>query len=415
MSVESRGNMTRRQFAQTSAAAGFAILASRAAVAQNNGETLTFGVIGTGGRGFGAGLNMMQGNDNVKLVGLADVFEHRVSSARERYEAIDDPNIASKVDIDPEKCFVGLDAYQQLIDTDVDIIVHATPPYCRPQHIEAAVDAGKHIFTEKPAAVDPVGIRRFIAAAEKAEEMGLSFVSGFQRRYQTSYRDTIARLQDGEIGEILAARAYWNGSLPFSHERQDDENDLEYRLRNWYNYCWVCGDNIVEQHIHNVDVVNWVLGEHPVAVIASGGRAWKPREERYGDTWDNFTCDFEYASGVHMLSMSRHWNNSHSAVFEEVTGVDGKSNCRNLAEDDGDPYIQEQTYLVQSIRGEGPYLNDGVAMANSTMTAIMGRMAAYTGQRLTWDDAINADLSLVPDDLSFDNEYPVGPIPIPGS
>lgn len=415
MSQESRGSMTRRQFAQTTAAAGFAILASRSGVAQSNGDTLTFGIIGTGGRGYGAGMNMLQGADNVKLVGLADVFDDKVNSARERYEAIEDPNMAGKVDIDPDKCFTGLDAYKQLIDTDVDIIVHATPPYIRSVHIEAAVDAGKHIFTEKPAAVDPVGIRRFIRAAEKAEEKGLSMVCGFQRRYQTAYVDTISQIKDGAVGDILAARAYWNGSLPFSHEREDDMSDLEYRLRNWYNYCWVCGDNIVEQHIHNLDVINWIMGEPPVAVVASGGRAWKPKEERYGDIWDNFSCDFEYANGVHMLSMARHWNNSHSAVFEEVTGTEGVSTCRDMAEDKGDPYVHEHTHLVNSIRGDEPYLNNGVAMAHSTMTAIMGRMAAYTGQRMTWDEAINSDLSLVPEELDFDNEYPVGPIPVPGS
>lgn len=415
MSEKSRGSMTRRQFAQTTAAAGFAILASRSGIAQDNVDTLKFGVIGTGGRGFGAGLNMLQGNDNVKLIALADVMEDKLRGSRERYEAIDDPNIRPKIDITDDKCFVGLDAYKKLLDTDVDIIVHATPPYCRPEHIEAAVDAGKHIFTEKPAAVDPVGIRQFIRAANKAEEKGLSFVSGFQRRYQTSYRDTIAKIKDGEIGEIMAARAYWNGTLPFSREREAGMNDLEYRLNNWYNYCWLCGDNIVEQHIHNLDVINWIIGAPPVAVVASGGRAWKPVEERYGDTWDSFSCDFEYANGVHMISMSRHWNNSHNAVFEEVTGVNGKSSCRDMAEDDVDPYVQEHVHLVRSIRGEEPYLNDGVAMAESTMTSIMGRMAAYTGQRVTWDQALNSDLSLVPADLSFDKDYPVGPIPVPGT
>ncbi len=415
MNKEQRGGMTRREFAKASAVTGFAILTAKSGLAEDNSDTLKIGLIGCGGRGGGAVLNCLQGNDNVKIVALADVFEDRIKSKRSEMENHKSPRIKPKVDIKDDMCFTGLDAYKKLLETDVDVVIHATPPYARPMHITAAVAAGKHIFVEKPIAVDPAGVRIFIDAVNKAKEKGLSFVTGTQRRHQRAYIETIQRIHDGEIGEVLSARAYWNGTLPFCHERDPKWGDLEYRLRNWYNYIWTCGDNIVEQHIHNLDIINWVMNAHPVKVTASGGRAWKPREEKYGDLWDNFSCDFEYPNGAHMYSFSRHWNDSANAVFEEVTGTKGKSNCRDMGKDSGDPMIQEHVDLVNSIRGTGPYLNTGIATAESTMTAIMGRMAAYTGKELTWDEAINADLSLVPDDLDWDKPYPVGPIPVPGT
>ena len=415
MNKKSESGISRRDFAKASAAAaaGFAILSSKSGVAQDNTDTLKIGLIGCGGRGTGAAVNCLTGNDNIKLVAMADVFEDKLKNSRKGLEAND--RINAKVDVKDDMCFVGLDSYKRLLETDVDVVIHATPPYARPMHIEAVIAAGKHLFSEKPFGVDAPGIRRCIAAANAAKEKNLVFVTGLQRRHQTSYMETIKKLQDGEIGEIVAARAYWNGGLPFCHERKEGWSDLEYRLRNWYNTIWTCGDNIVEQHVHNLDVINWVLDAHPVKVVASGGRAWKPAEERYGDLWDNFTCDYEYANGVHMLSMSRHWNNSANGVFEEVTGTKGKSDCRSLGRDRSDPYVNEHVALFQSIRGEIPYINEGVRTSESTLTAIMGRMAAYTGKELTWDEALNSEETLVPAVLDFDSAYPVGPIPVPGA
>ncbi|HOC68639.1 MAG: Inositol 2-dehydrogenase [Candidatus Hydrogenedentes bacterium ADurb.Bin101] len=416
MNKKSSDGMSRRDFAKaTAAAAGFAILAAKSGIAQDTADTLKIGLIGCGGRGGGAVINCLTGNDNVKFVAMADVFEDRMVARRNDLRNNTHPKVQPKIDIQDDLCFTGLDAYKQLLATDVDIVLHATPPYARPMHFEAIVEAGKHAFIEKPLAVDPVGIRRCMAAAKVAEEKKLVIVTGPQRRYQTSYMETVKQLQDGAVGEILTARAYWNGSLPFCNEREPQHSDLEYRFRNWYNYIWTCGDNIVEQHVHNIDVINWVLGAHPVKVVASGGRAWKPVEEKYGDIWDNFTCDFEYANGLHLLSMSRHWNNSHNAVFEEVTGTQGKSNCHDKGRDTSDPYVNEHIALLQSIRGEREYINQGVQTAESTLTAIMGRMAAYTGKELTWDEALNSDLSLVPAVLDFEQAYPVGPIPVPGA
>ena len=410
-----QSSLSRRDFAKTSAAAGFAILASRSGRAQESAETLKIGLIGAGGRGCGAAVNCLTGNENVKLVALADVFEESVIKAKVNLERNNDPRVKDKLAIEDELCFSGLDAYQKLLETDVDIVIHATPPYCRPMHLEAIVEAGKHLFSEKPFAVDSPGIRRCLAAAKVADEKGLTFVTGLQRRYQDKYIGTVKKLQDGAIGKILYGRAYWNGSLPFSHDREAGESDLAYRLRNWYNQIWTCGDSIVEQHVHNIDVINWVLDEYPTKVVANGGRAWKPAEEKYGDIWDNFACDYEYASGARMLSMSRHWNNSKSDVWERVVGTEKESTCGEMGRDRSDPYVNEHIAMLESIRGDRERINDGERTAYATLTAIMGREAAYTGQEVTWEQALNCEKSLVPADLDFEKEYPVGSIPVPGS
>ena len=416
MSEKPASGMSRRNFAMTSAAAGFAILTAKSGIAADNGETIKIGLIGCGGRGTGAAVDNLTGNKNMKLVAMADLFQDRLDSSRKTLSGHANPQISSQVDITDEMCFVGPDAYLELLKTDVDMIIHATTPYCRPQHIEAAVNAGKHIFTEKPIAVDPTGVRRFIAAAKMAEEKKLCLVTGLQRRHQKSYVDTMKQVQDGAIGEILTGRAYWNGTLPFAHTRKPEWSDLETRIRNWYAHCWVCGDNIVEQHIHNLDVINWGLGT-PVRVVASGGRAWKHLEdpETYGDLWVNFSCDYEYANGVHVLSMARHWAGECTQdVSEHLVGTKGVTTCHNLGKDDENPYVQEHIDLVKAIRGEDPYINEGVRTAESTLTAVMGRMSAYTGMAITWEEAMNSDLNIVPDVLDFSKPYPVGPVPVPG-
>ncbi|MBX7258318.1 MAG: Gfo/Idh/MocA family oxidoreductase [Candidatus Hydrogenedentes bacterium] len=411
--------MTRRDFTKMSAAAGVAALAlSRFEIAEAaKKKPLKVGLLGCGGRGTGAATQMLIGNENVKLVAMADLFEDRLTASLNKIKSSGD-EIAKKVDVNKKNIFIGLDAYKGILETDIDILMEGTLPYSRPKHVEAAVEAGKHIFTEKPAAVDPAGIRRFIAAAKKAEEKKLCLVAGTQRRHQKAYVDTIKKIHDGAIGDIVALRAYWCGSLPFTHERKPEWSDLEYCVRNWYAFCWICGDNIVEQHVHNLDIMNWVMKGHPVKVFASGGRAWKTNDPKYGDLWDQFSCDYEYANGVRMTSMSRHWDGADGGVFEDAVGSKGRSNCCDMMDTGGekpiDPYVQEHIDLVNSIRGVTPYINEGVQVAESTMTAIMGRMSAYTGKELKWDDAINSDLSLVPEDLSFDKPYPLGPIPVPG-
>lgn len=415
---DNSNGMTRRDFAKLSAAAGFAIIGGKAFAADINSETLKVGLIGCGGRGTGAAINMLEGNDNVVITALADVFEDKVQNTRKALMNHENPKVKGKFAVDDEHCFVGLDAYKDFLKTDIDIVIEGTLPYSRPKHIEAAVEAKKHVFTEKPVAVDPEGIRQVMAAAEKAKELKLSLVAGTQRRHQKEYVETIDKIRNGEIGDVLALRAYWCGGLPFARDRQPGQNDLEYCIRNWYGFCWVAGDSIVEQHVHNLDVCNWVMGGPPVRVFASGGRTWKTPEEKYGDIYDHFCCDYEYENGVHMTSFCRHWHHAAEGVFEDVVGTKGRSNCTSIGSwkpDGGEnPYVQEHIDLVNSIRGTGPYLNEGVQVAESTMTAIIGRMAAYTGQVVKYDRALKEDLNLVPQDLSFDKPYPVGPVPAPG-
>lgn len=409
--------LTRRDFTKVAAgaAASFAILSGRPGKADANVDTLKVGLLGCGGRGTSAAINILEGDNNVQLVAMADVFADRLNSSRERIKNSEKELVAKGYAVEDDHCFTGLDAYEKILQTDIDILLEATLPYSRSIHLLAAAKAGKHIFTEKPVAVDPTGIRRVLEAAKICEEKKKCVVAGTQRRHHRPYMETIKKLHDGAIGEIVALRAYWCGTLPFCHDRKPGWTDLEYRLRNWINYCWTSGDNIVEQHIHNLDVCNWVMNGHPVSVLASGGRVWKPREEKYGDLWDNFSCDYEYPNGVHMASFSRHWDGCAENVSEAAVGTKGKSTCRDLAPgvDETSGYIWEHRDLVAAIRGNAPYLNELQRVAESTMTAIMGRMAAYSGKLVTWDDALNSDLSIVPDVVAWDRPYPVGPIPIP--
>lgn len=407
--------ITRRQFAKATAAASFAILSAKAGAAQKNGDTLKVGLLGCGSRGTGAAINMLEGENNVQLIAMADLFQDRLDSSRESIKTHKNPVVAGKYAVNDDMCFTGFDAYKKILATDIDIIIEGSLPYSRPTHIEAAVEAKKHIFTEKPVASDVFGIKKVMEAAKKHKEMGLSFVAGTQRRHQAEYIEEIKKIQDGQYGEILAMRAYWCGGLPFAHERKPEWSDLETRIRNWYAFCWVAGDNIVEQHVHNLDVCNWVMGGPPKRVFASGGRAWKPATELYGDIYDNFSCDYEYANGVRMFSFSRHWNNVYGSVCEEVIGTKGKSNCRAKGVDGRDPYVQEHMDLVRSITGEGPYVHEGQQVADSTLTAIMGRTAAYTGNIQTYERILETNEKLTPDVYDFSLPYPVGPIPHPGA
>ncbi len=409
----SDNNVTRRDFAKVGAASTFAILSSQGASAQKNTDTLTVGLLGCGGRGHGALMQMLEGNKNVKLIAMADIFQDRVDDRLKTFQG--NGKISAQVDVKPDHMFVGIDSYKEILKTDIDILIQGTTPYIRPLHIMAAVEAGKHIFTEKPAAVDPPGIRLFLKAAQLAKKKGLSFVTGLQRRHQQPYIDTMQKIHDGAIGDIVAMRAYWCDSLPFAHARKPEwKTDLEYCLRNWYAHCWVMGDSIVEQHVHNLDIINWAKGAYPTSVFASGGRTWKTTDERFGNLYDHFSADYEYADGSHLQSMCRHWQGA-SGVFEEVTGTKGKSTCRDMGADEKiSPYVQEHIDLVDSITGKGPYRNEGERTAYSTLTAIMGRMSAYTGKKVTWDEALNSNLNIVPP-LDWKRAYPAGPVPAPGA
>jgi len=425
MNSKNNVKMARREFLKTAAAATAAVATvgvPRPGYVAEAGP-LRIGLIGCGGRGTGAAGQALRAAEVLgvpaQLVALADAFKDKVDGAKTRF--LQGGKAAQNVKLTDATCFSGLDGYQKLLETDVNYVILATPPGFRPMHFEAAVNAKKNIFTEKPVGTDSVGIRKFMAAAKKSEEMKLSVGAGTQRRHDPSYIDTMKKIHNGEIGEILTARAYWCGGPVFKATKRDPQwGDLEWQMRAWYSFCWICGDNIVEQHVHNLDVINWALRAHPIGAFASGGRAWKTNEDYMGNIWDNFSVDYEYPGGVHMLSMSRHWRNCDGANGEAVVGTKGKSNCRDNLGQKGEgggenSMVQEHMDLINSITEKGPHLNEAMQVAESSFTAILGREAAYTGRKFTWDGLLNSDLDLFPKELSFEAKLPPPVIPVPGT
>jgi predicted dehydrogenase len=381
-------------------------------------DTITAGVIGCGGRGTGAMDNFLDSSPNVRITTMGDMFPDRIKNSFNQLKKSGKEGFK----VTEDALFTGMDAYKKVLDSGVNMVILATPPGFRPYHFKAAIEAGKHVFMEKPVAVDPVGVRIVIEAGKMAKQKKLAVVAGTQRRHQKEYIETIGKIHDGAIGDVVAARAYWNGNKPWAKKREAGQDDLTYQLRNWYNFPWLCGDHIVEQHIHNLDVIQWVMKANPVNCVAVGGRQTYIEEE-YGVIYDHFGVDYEYPNGVHVMSMCRHWPNSKDNVSEAVVGTKGKSNCSNLIELYGgdkwkaagggkNAYVQEHTDLVASIRAGEP-LNEAEQVANSTLVAIMGREAAYTGQQLKWDEFLNSDLRLMPENVTNET-VPPAKVPRPG-
>jgi predicted dehydrogenase len=422
--------LSRRSFLETSTmagAAGAAFSIIKPELVRGAGrERLRAGLVGCGNRGTQAAGQMLLGNDNVDFVAMGDIFEDRLEKSLAELKA--NPKISGRVKVDPEHHFVSFDAYKKVIASDLDIVMLATPPGYRPAHIEAAVDANKHVFAEKPFGTDPVGVRRVMAAAKKAEERKLTIKSGAQRRSQKEYVETLRKIRDGAIGEIVAAYAWWLGGRNYSvpaffdnwpgpkGERDPKWGDMEFQHRSWYSYVWLCGDQIVEQHIHNIDVCNWFLGMHPASAVASGGAAWRPRQDIYGNIYDHISTDFIYPNGVHLSSHCRQFpEGSTQKRAELMVGTKGRSNCTDLASGPGiNPYVEEHIDLVNSVLGRGPYINEGMAVAESTMTCIMGREAAYSGQEVTWDQMMRSQLDLQPKAFDYKLHMDAPPLPIPG-
>ena len=386
-------------------------------------EKLKAGLVGCGGRGTQAVQNLLTGCDNVEFVAMADIFEDRLQHSLATLQKLP-PALSGRVKVDGEHEFTGFDAYKKVIASGVDIVMLATYPAYRPMHFEAAVEARKHIFCEKPFATDPVNLRRFMAAARKSEELKLTVKSGAQRRSQAWYLDQYKRLKNGEVGDIVALNANWVGSPvlnfnSFPNKKRDPKwGDMEYQNRNWYSFVWLSGDQIVEQHLHNIDVCNWFMGSHPVEAVASGGAAWRPREDEYGNIYDHLHADFVYANGVHLASHCRQFQGQAIAqnVSERIVGSKGVIDTASLrgARAATDPYVQEHIDMVASILGKGQYLNEATAVAESTMTCLMGREAAYSGAKVTWDMMMNSQLDLLPKSFDYNEKVPVRPLPVPG-
>jgi predicted dehydrogenase len=317
MSDESR---TRREFIRSSAVAGGAVLATLRAPAVHaaGSDAIGVGLVGCGGRGRGAAADAVKSSPGVKVVAIGDAFADRVAETRERLKELGEAGAVPE-----ERSYVGLDAYQRVIATPgVNYVILATPPGFRPLHLEAAVAAGKHVFTEKPVAVDGPGIRSVLATAEAAQAKGLGVGAGTQRRHEQGYVEAMKRVKDGGIGEIVSARAYWNQGALWNKPRQSSWSDLEWQMRNWLYFTWLSGDHIVEQHVHNLDVVNWAMGAHPVRAVGMGGRQSRISPD-YGHCFDHFAVDYEYASGMHMLSMCRQIPDCANRVAETLVGTKG--------------------------------------------------------------------------------------------
>jgi myo-inositol 2-dehydrogenase / D-chiro-inositol 1-dehydrogenase len=419
-------NANRREFLTTGAIATAATLASGGVFAAGN-DVIKVGLIGCGGRGTGAAMDCLKADENVKLIAMGDVFKNRLDGCLNRLTKNNDKRIKEKVDVKPDQCFVGLDAYKKVVDSGVDLVLLATPPGFRPQHLDYAIKAKKHVFTEKPVAVDAPGIRKVLALVDEAKKNNTAVVAGTQRRHQKGYIDTIKQLHDGAIGNIVSARCYWNGDGIWFNDRKDGMSDVAYQIANWYHFLWVCGDHIVEQHVHNLDVINWVLKSHPIKAYGMGGRLGGGKHRPDGDPavvghiFDHFAVEYEYPNGVRAFSFCRHQPGTWGSVSEAVQGTKGWSQV-NAYTIDGKPvgedtnisaYEQEHIDLIQSIRAGKP-LNELQAVTESTMTAIMGRMATYTGKALTWDQALNSKEDTFPKDLTWDMQLPAPALPVPG-
>jgi myo-inositol 2-dehydrogenase/D-chiro-inositol 1-dehydrogenase len=440
---------TRRDFLKT-AATGAATVAASLATLSNvhaaGSDTIKVGLIGCGGRGTGAADNVLHSSKNVQIVAIGDVFKFRLGGCRNHLQKLAQKDhikqLGNSVDLPDERCFDGLDAFEKVIKSDANYIILATPPGFRPVHIEAAVAAGKNIFTEKPVCVDGTGARKVFAAYESALSKKLGIVAGTQRRHQLSYVETMKRLHQGELGDVTALRAYWNGGGIWFRNRAElkqhgiPDTDLAFQLHNWYHFVWTCGDHICEQHVHNLDACNWAMesalgaDSHPVRCVGMGGRtpgnpvrpAGNPRD--VGNIFDNFAIDFEYKNGVHMLSMCRQIPNTKENISEGIACAKGMVNPDGwlagkavLTNDQRktavDPYVQEHTDLIASIR-EGKPLNELKTVAQASLTAVMGRMASYTGKEVTWDKALNSKLDTMPAKLSWDMSIDVPEAAIPG-
>lgn len=381
-------------------------------------DAIKIGLIGCGGRGAGAAAQAMNTTGGeVQLMAMGDVFDDRMQQS---YRTLKGEH-KDKVTVADDARFLGLDAYKRVLDTNCDLVILATPPGFRPMHFEAAVEAGKQIFAEKPVATDGAGVRRFLAANEKAKAKGLAVAIGLQRHHEVAYKETMDQLKSGAIGDIIFCRCYWNQGDLWVRNRAEGQSELEYQMRNWYYFNWLCGDHIVEQHIHNIDVINWLMDGPPEKAEGMGGRQVRTGKD-FGQIYDHHAVEFTYKNNVKCLSMCRHIKDCWNAVSEFAHGSKGWCDISGAkiydrdnklvwkSEGNRNGHQEEHHDLFRLLRaGEKPA--EGKYGAESTMTAILGRLATYTGKEITYEKALNSEVKLADFDSikSLDDKAPVYP------
>lgn len=426
MNENNNNGQSRRDFVkQTSILAGGIIALpafSNANYFSGSDDVIKVALIGCGGRGTGAAVQALSTKQNVRIVAMADAFKDRLDDSYTNImKALKEDKLESRLQVKEENKFVGFDAYKQAIPL-ADVVILATPPGFRPIHFEEAIKQNKHVFMEKPVATDPAGIQKVLQVAEEAKKKKLNVVVGLQRRYQTSYLELMKRLKDGVIGDVVSAQAWWNNDGVWVRPRQAGMTEMEYQMRNWYYFVWLCGDHINEQHIHNIDVINWAMDNYPVTAQGMGGREVRKGKE-YGEIFDHHYVEFQYGNGVMFNSQCRHQKGTMSKVDELIMGTKGKIffdearitdlKGRTIYQFDkkteNQPYQAEHDELFAAI-AKGDYkFWDAERGAKSTMTAILGRMATYSGQRMDWDKAINSGINLHPEVYAWDAKPPVVP------
>lgn len=427
MSSEKNDNrLTRRSFVKNSAMLGGGLVAmplfSQAGYFNSVDDTIKVVLIGCGGRGTGAARQALLSNQNVKLVAMADAFRDRLDNSLKAISSEDDDGVSVKdrISVTEDTKFVGFDAYKKAIPL-ADVVILTTPPGFRPIHFEEAIKQNKHVFMEKPVATDPAGVKKVLDLAAVAKQKKLNVVVGLQRHYQNSYRELLKRVKDGMIGDITSGQVYWNSDGVWVNPRKAGQTEMEYQMRNWYYFNWLCGDHIVEQHIHNIDVMNWFKDAYPVKAMGMGGREVRTGKE-FGEIFDHHYVEYHYADGSIMNSQCRHIKGTYSRVDETLVGTKGTVHCgagqikagdKSLyaydMKKENNPYQTEHDELFAAIaKGEYKFA-DTENGAKATLTAIIGRLATYSGQIIDWDTALNSGLSIQPEKYAFDANPPVLP------
>jgi len=422
--IDPKTPQARRDFLK----AGALIAGFPAILSAQSTKAIKVGLVGCGGRGTGAASQALNADDYSELTAMADVYQERIDESLDTLRKASDGKISHKVKVDPKNQFVGLDAYQKLIDSGVDVVLLATPPGFRPEQIRAVIEAGTHVFCEKPVAVDAPGIRHVLESVKIAQQKNISLVSGFCWRYSNYIKETFEQVASGAIGDIVAYYATYYTSpvkpMPDASERPAGMSDVEWQIRNWYNFSWLCGDGLVEQAVHSVDKVAWAMKDQPpVSCVATGGRQIPAKG---GNIYDHFEVNYLYPNNVRAFVGCRQMEGCYNENSDYILGTKGNATIGRgpMPRIEGekkwtfqgtkyDMYQAEHDALFASIR-QGKPINNGVRMVTSTMLAIMGRMAAYTGQQVTWEQAMNSQEKLGPDKLEWNMSLPVAPMPLPG-